>query len=192
MFEKLLDLNKLVGVMDICIQLSLNQVNKKAEELLDLYCKVITSEQTADVDISHPQYATMAVYMACKLCKQKVAKTKLMPFSNLRPTQWQQLEQRWEKFIAKHYNDAMDNKLKKQDSADLTDKDGELASKIKNGDRKMRIETEDYDKWKKRILAMAEAKLNEEQDKATSEKAAVQDTDVDFSDVINDMILGHV
>ncbi|KAI8124824.1 Origin recognition complex subunit 6 [Lucilia cuprina] len=193
MFEKLLDLNKLVGVNDICLQLNLNQVNKKAEELLELYRKVITSEQSSDVDISHPQYAAMAVFSACKLCKQKVSKTKLMPFSNLKPSQWQQLEQRWEKFMAKHYNDALDNKLKKQNSEDqatatATDDD---SSKKTYSDKKLRNEIEDYEKWKKRMLAMAHAKLKEQEtgDSECSEQIE-EDKGLDFNDVIDNMILG--
>ncbi|XP_065370376.1 origin recognition complex subunit 6 [Calliphora vicina] len=191
MFEKLLDLNKLVGVNDICIQLSLNQVNKKAEELLDLYRNVIASEQSTDVDMSHPQYAAMAVFMACKLSKQKVSKSKLMPFSNLKPSQWQQLEQRWEKFMTKHYNDAMDNKLKKQNSDNqataATDDD---SSKKIQVDQKMRTEIEDYEKWKKRMLAMAQAKLKEQEADSESSEQMDNPKDIEFTDVIDNMILG--
>lgn len=192
MFEKLLDLNKLVGVNDICIQLSLNQVNQKAEELLELYRKVMTAEQSSDIDVSHPQYAAMAVFMACKLSKQKVSKPKLMPFSNLRPAQWQQLEQRWEKFIAKHYNEAMDKKLQKQNSEEQkTGENNDDNTKKTNGDKKTRPEIEDYEKWKKRMLAMAHAKLKELEsgDSEVSENVD-NNKDLDFTDVIDNMILG--
>ncbi|XP_013101924.1 origin recognition complex subunit 6 [Stomoxys calcitrans] len=158
MIEKLLDLNKLVGVNDICIQLSLQEVKKKADELLELYRKVIASEQT-EVDDTHPQYASMAVFMACKLCQKKISKTKIMPFSNLRPAQFQQLEQRWEKLIAKHYKNTMDNKLKVQDSEE-SDK---VEEKRCPESKRERFEIEDYGKWKKRMLAMAQAKLKQEE-----------------------------
>ncbi|KAM7341801.1 origin recognition complex subunit 6 [Cochliomyia hominivorax] len=192
MFEKLLDLNKLVGVNDICLQLNLNQVNKKAEELLELYRQVVAKEQS-DIDVNHPQYAAMAVFMACKLSKQKVSKTKLMPFSNLRPAQWQQLEQRWEKFMARYYNDNMDNKLKKQNSEDQITKNNGDDGDVKklNENKKIRTEIEDYDKWKKRILAMAQAKLKEQELGDSETKATVEiPKDVDFTDVIDNMILG--
>lgn len=165
MFEKLLDLNKLVGVNDICIQLSLQEVKKKADELLELYLKVVASEQ-ADIDDTHPQYASMAVFMACKLCQKKVSKTKIMSFSNLRPTQWQQLEQRWEKLIAKHYKNTMDNKLKVDDNEDKIEVKDKSSEKNKGEIKKDRIEIEDYEKWKRRMLALAEAKLKQQEEGA--------------------------
>ncbi|XP_073846351.1 origin recognition complex subunit 6 [Musca autumnalis] len=174
MIEKLLDLNKLVGVNDICIQLNVQEVKKKADELLELYRKVIASEQT-DVDDTHPQYASMAVFMACKLCQKKISKTKIMPFSNLRPTQWQHLEQRWEKLIAKHYKNTMDNKLKVDDNEEINDENKENGTMKGKGDGKgkeRRVEIEDYEKWKKRMLEMAQAKLREEEAKRNESEIA--------------------
>ncbi|TMW53502.1 hypothetical protein DOY81_001379 [Sarcophaga bullata] len=191
MFEKLLDLNKLVGINDICIQLSLSQVTKKAEELLELYKNIIVNEQSVDVDISHPQYAAMAVFMACKLVKQKVSKSKLIPFSNLRPTQWQHLEQRWEKFIAKHYNDAMDNKLKISNKEHQALQNYDNCSKKLNSGEKIRTEVEDYENWKRRMLAMAQAKLKEQDVCSDSSENVENPNEVDFTDVIDNMILGH-
>ncbi|XP_075168864.1 origin recognition complex subunit 6 [Haematobia irritans] len=162
MFEKLLDLNKLIGVNDICIQLSLQEVKMKANELLELYRKVVANEQ-ADIDDSHPQYASMAVFMACKLCQKKISKTKIMPFSNLRPVQWQQLEHRWETLIAKHYKNTMDNKLKVQDANEQNEPNEKINSNNSGQPKKDRIEVEDYEKWKKRMLAMAETKLKQQQ-----------------------------
>lgn len=188
MFEKLLDLNKLVCINDICIQLSLSQITKKAEELLALYKRIMVHEQSGDVDISHPQYAAMAVFMACKLCKQKVSKSKLIPFSNLRPILWQQLEQRWEKFIAKHYNDAMDSKLKRTNTEQQPVLNDDSCSKKVNTNGKVRTEIEDYEKWKSRMLAMAQAKLKEQNVGNDSSENA---NDVDFTDIIENMILGH-
>uniref|UniRef100_A0A1I8M4H2 Origin recognition complex subunit 6 n=1 Tax=Musca domestica TaxID=7370 RepID=A0A1I8M4H2_MUSDO len=177
MIEKLLDLNKLVGVNDICIQLNLQEVKKKADELLELYRKVVASEQN-DVDDTHPQYASMAVFMACKLCQKKVSKTKIMPFSNLRPTQWQQLEQRWEKLIAKHYKNTMDSKLKVDE--ENNDENKENGTDKGKGDTKKerRIEIEDYEKWKKRMLEMAKAKLKEEEQRSSTETPDVVENEL--------------
>ncbi|XP_033247491.1 origin recognition complex subunit 6-like [Drosophila miranda] len=157
MFEKLLDLNKLVSVNDICVQLSLNEVTRKAEELMNLFKGLVSAEEN-DIDTAHPQYAAMAVFLACRLLKKKVSKPKLMPFSNLRPTQWQQLEQQWERMITKHYKENkvvspgdLDEKLKPSQQENLT-----------NGSKKsLKPEIEDYEKWKSRMLAMAQAKLRE-------------------------------
>ncbi|XP_034650546.1 origin recognition complex subunit 6 [Drosophila subobscura] len=157
MFEKLLDLNKLVTVNDICVQLSLNEVSRKAEELMTLFRGLVSTENT-DIDTDHPQYAAMAVFHACRLLKKKVSKPKLMPFSNLRPTQWQQLEQQWERMIAKHYKESkvvsppgLDGKLKASQQENLPS----------DSKKSLKPDVEDYEKWKSRMLAMAQAKLRE-------------------------------
>ncbi|EDW61115.1 origin recognition complex subunit 6 [Drosophila virilis] len=155
MFEKLLDLNRLASVNDICVQLSLNEVSRKAEELLALFKKVARDNPDAD----HPQYAAMAVFQACRLMKKKVSKPKLLPFSNLRPTQWQQLEQQWEHMISKHFKEAnvgssLNNKLDLQQENSVINKKSSQTPEI-----------EEYEKWKSRMLALAEAKLKESESK---------------------------
>lgn len=162
MFEKLLDLNKVVNVNDICIQLGLNEVTKKAHELLELY-KFTVANESADNDVSHPQYAAMAVFQACKLSKKKISKPKILSFSNLRPTQWTQLELRWDKFIIKHEKDLFKHKLQKQDT---DNKDEFQKTKFhSSGEKRQKVASgvEDYDIWKKRILEMAELKLKDQQ-----------------------------
>lgn len=155
MFEKLLELNRLASIKDICVQLSLNEVAHKAEDILALFKKVARE----DVDPEHPQYAAMAVFHACRLMKKKVSKPKLMPFSNLRPTQWQQLDQQWDRMIAKHLNDTniaagLNNKLVLQEEQNI------LTTKKKSSEK---VEIEEYEKWKSRMLKLAEAKLKEQE-----------------------------
>ncbi|XP_037715012.1 origin recognition complex subunit 6 [Drosophila subpulchrella] len=160
MFEKLLDLNKLASVNDICVQLGLNEVTRKAEELMTLFKAVAATEDTG-TDTTHPQYAAMAVFQACRLLKKKVSKTKLMPFSNLRPTQFQQLEQQWTLMIAKHHKEGkglassdLDGKLKESQQENIKGQEGKKAQKP---------QTEDYDTWKARMLATAQARLKEQE-----------------------------
>ncbi|KAH8402293.1 hypothetical protein KR009_011080 [Drosophila setifemur] len=158
MFEKLLDLNKLVNVSDICVQLNLSEAARKAEELMTLF-KAVAATEGIGIDTEHPQYAAMAVFHACLMLKKKVAKTKLMPFSNLRPTQWQQLEQQWERMIAKHYKENkvvtsfdLDEKLKQSQKENL---------KSQPPKKPQKPQAEDYEKWKARMLEAAYAKLKE-------------------------------
>ncbi|KAH8345585.1 hypothetical protein KR084_011556 [Drosophila pseudotakahashii] len=158
MFEKLLDLNKLASVNDICVQLGLNEVARKAEELMTLFKGVAATEDTG-TDTTHPQYAAMAVFQACRLLKKKVSKSKLMPFSNLRPTQFQQLEQQWCLMIAKHHKEGkgpacydLDGKLKESQQENIKGQEGKKA---------MKPQAEDYEIWKARMLAAAQAKLKE-------------------------------
>ncbi|KAH8399527.1 hypothetical protein KR222_010814 [Zaprionus bogoriensis] len=151
MFEKLLDLNKLLNANHICVQLGLNGAAQKADELLALF-KAVSGENS---DADHPQYPAMAVFHACRLLRIKVSKSKLMAFSNLRPTQWQQLEQQWQHMITKHHKEInITSKLKDQI---------ELSTCISVSKKKdnQRVDVEDYEKWKSRMLEMAKTKLNE-------------------------------
>ncbi|XP_037949483.1 origin recognition complex subunit 6-like isoform X2 [Teleopsis dalmanni] len=152
--EKLLDLDKVVGVNDICIQLGLSEVSKKANELHELY-KNIVAKENHDIDINHPQYAAIAVFQACKILKKKPPKTRLMPYSNLRPTQWMQLEKRWDRFIAMQYKDSIDKKMK-----GLHPEESKPYKQPEVSTSKSNVSVlEDYEVWKERILEMARSKL---------------------------------
>lgn len=150
MFEKLLDLNKIPSVNDICVQLSINEVTQKSDELLSLFKSVVGKNPDAD----HPQYAAMAVYQACRLLKKKVSKSKLMSFSNLRAMQWQQLAQQWELMMAKHQKEN-NNELKLNDKIESTPAISTNTKSVKSPT----VQVEDYDKWKARMLAMAQEQL---------------------------------
>lgn len=167
MFEKLLDLNKLIGVNDICVQLNLNEVNKKAGELLQLYTDMVTSQQR-DLDMCHPQYAAMAVYQACKLSKLKVSKSKIMAFSNLRPSQWQHLEQRWDKFLIKQYKGLMDNRLKGTRNNEQKSDENKENYNVEVVHEKRKHEVEDYYKWKQKMIKMAQEKLEFERNNSVN------------------------
>nr|XP_040237289.2 origin recognition complex subunit 6 [Anopheles coluzzii] len=97
--EKVLDINKTLGIGEICVQVGVTQVQQEAATLLEAY-KQYAGQGGAGIDFSHPQYATMAVFQACKRQKVKPPKTKLLPFSHLKPAQWSMLEKNWEKFLA--------------------------------------------------------------------------------------------
>lgn len=149
MFEKLLDLNKIPSVNDICVQLSVNEVTQKSDELLALFKSVVGKNPDAD----HPQYAAMAVYQACRLLGKKVSKSKLMSFSNLRAMQWQQLSQQWERMMAKHYSE--------NNASKLTDKIEPIPTMptVTKSVKKQKTEVEDYEKWKSRMIALAQDQL---------------------------------
>lgn len=149
MFEKLLDLNKIPSVNDICVQLSVNEVTQKSDELLALFKSVVGKNPDAD----HPQYAAMAVYQACRLLGKKVSKSKLMSFSNLRAMQWQQLSQQWERMMAKHYCE--NNASKLTDKIEPIPTMPTVTKSVKN----QKTEVEDYEKWKSRMIALAQDQL---------------------------------
>ncbi|XP_011184216.2 origin recognition complex subunit 6 [Zeugodacus cucurbitae] len=167
--EKILDVNKIVGVSDICVQLSMTEASQKATELLELYKTIMAKESANDEnDLIHPQYAAMAVFQAAKILKQKCSKPKIMSFSNLRPTQWQQLELRWNKFLTKHYKETTDKKSKLRVEEAENNIEISKSQSCVESVKRLTSSVEDYDKWKKRILEKAEAQLrcqlNEQED----------------------------
>ncbi|XP_014091197.2 origin recognition complex subunit 6 [Bactrocera oleae] len=179
MIEKILDVNKIVGVNDICVQLNMTEVSQKAVELLEWYKTVMAKESANDEnDLIHPQYAAMAVFQAAKILKQKCSKAKIMSFSNLRPTQWQQLELRWNKFLTKYYKETSDKnqRLRVGELNEESESNTELLKSQSCVESKKRLASsvEDYEKWKKRILAKAQDQLryqlNEQEDEIGIDK----------------------
>lgn len=173
MIEKILDVNKIVGVNDICVQLNMTEVSQKATKLLELYKSVMAKESANDEnDLIHPQYAAMAVFQAARILKQKFSKPKLMSFSNLRPTQWQQLELRWNKILTKYYKETSDKEqnlhVGELNKVDESNADISKSQSSVESIKRLASSVEDYEKWKKRILAKAEEQLkyqlNEQED----------------------------
>lgn len=159
--EKILDINKIVGITEICIQLGLNQVQRDATGLLEAYKRFAGGGATVEIDFTHPQYATMAVFQACKRQKVKPPKTKLVAFSHLKPAQWSLLEKKWEKFLASAAE--LSAKVKQIGKAmevdgptveDVAEKKG--GNGLKHG---LAERIEPYGNWKKRMLEKAYREL---------------------------------
>lgn len=154
MFEKCLDLNKPLTINDICIQLGVQEVCKKAKELFEFY-KNHNTDVAAEEDIAHPQYVAMAVYQAGKILKKKISKQKISSFSHLKPTQWTNLEKKWDTFIDENPNLKADLSLVKK-----VVKEDEETQKPKEKVKKFKEKIEPYEDWKERIIAFARAKLD--------------------------------
>uniref|UniRef100_A0A1Q3EVG5 Putative origin recognition complex subunit 6 n=1 Tax=Culex tarsalis TaxID=7177 RepID=A0A1Q3EVG5_CULTA len=160
--EKLLDINKIVGIAEICIQLGLSQVQREATSLLEAYKRF-----AGEIDFTHPQYATMAVFQACKRQKLKPPKTKLVGFSHLKPAQWTLLEKSWEKFLASAAASELSSaKSKQSGGAKATEVEAEAeaagekrpaSNGLKHGLAAEKIEP--YVSWKKRMLEKAYREL---------------------------------
>ncbi|XP_053671016.1 origin recognition complex subunit 6 [Anopheles nili] len=160
--EKILDINKVIGIGEICVPLGLSQVQQDATKLLEAYKRYTTGTGQSEIDFSHPQYAAMAVFQACKKQKVKPPKTKLLPFSHLKPTQWSMLEKNWEKFLT--VAPSIRQQVDKLAEA-ATPKDGQHPEQGKENPtgatRKHRSpeKIEPYHNWKKRMLEKAYREL---------------------------------
>lgn len=154
----MLEIGRTLDINDICIQLNLNEVKKKAEEILNDYEQAML-KKNMEIDRKLPQYVAMAVYMAAKFHKKKISKPKLMSYSHLKPTQWQQLEQSWEQLMIA-YNAKLKSARARKSAEELgvREKTSKNSSDIENNNEIEEI-AEDYITWKERILAAAKLKL---------------------------------
>ncbi|XP_018567571.1 origin recognition complex subunit 6 [Anoplophora glabripennis] len=156
--EKILELDKQITVSELCVQLSCTVIKDLAEEILSKY-----KDYSKMIHISHPQYVAAAVNAACKLKNIKIQKTQLIVASHLKPAQWKELSNKFDKFVStygigspkKHKKDGDINKVVNEMANEIENK--VLLNKKENEDE----EVEDYEVWKKRILDEAYEALRE-------------------------------
>lgn len=144
--QKLIGNTKSVGIPELCLQLGLpSQIQGTAAEDLQKYLAYMI-RINQDIDRKHPQYAAIALFKTAQMRKIKVSKTAFASSCSLKTDQWKMLEESWEKY-------ARDSKEKIR-AKEATDQDVEMVEEtpkeVNNGE-----EIEDYEVWKKRILAKA-------------------------------------
>lgn len=160
--EKILDISKVISINEICVQLGLNQVQKEALTMLENYRRYAGTVQS-NVDFSHPQYATMAVFQACKKMKVKPPKAKLVKLSHLKPTQWAMMEKTWDNFLTQtkqHSAPATTSKIDEETESHRSVvregmEEATADTRTIGVKRSSPEKTEPYENWKKRMLEKA-------------------------------------
>lgn len=157
--EKILDLNKPIGITEMCTQLGLNHIHKEAAALLESYQRYVSSNHS-EIDFAHPQYIAMAIFQTCKKQKIKPPKSKLVSISHLKPAQWSVLEKNWDNFLATRSNKTQG---KEQDEREAVNESAdEQTTPTKQGNclkHSSPEKIEPYVNWKKRILEKAYREL---------------------------------
>lgn len=159
--EKVLNLNKILDINEICIKagLSDSNVKKTAKKILEAYKKDF---HYRNLDFDHPQYVSQAVYQACKVEKVKITKKKMQDCSNLKPAQWISMETEWDKWLQKSPTSLEPTKKEKTVLQLVQELENETSEVVKIHKE---LKVEDYDVWKKRILEQAyEAIKKQKQD----------------------------
>lgn len=156
--EKILDISKTKGINEICVQLGLNQVQKEAFAMLENYKRYMEG-CPAEVDFSHPQYATMAVFQACKKLKVKAPKPKLLSCSHLKQTQWIVLEKNWEKFLFNTQTESVASKSKASEETHNRSVEATAEPRTVGLKHSSPEKIEPYVNWKKRMLEKAYREL---------------------------------
>ncbi|XP_055705674.1 origin recognition complex subunit 6 [Phlebotomus papatasi] len=145
--QKLIGNSKSIGIPALCLQLGLpSQIQETAADELQKYLTYMT-RINQDIDRKHPQYAAITLFKIAQMRKIKVSKTSFASSCSLKTDQWKMLEESWEKY-------ARDSKEKVRSREEKTDQDVEMVEETpKEGNNAEEIE--DYEVWKKRILARA-------------------------------------
>lgn len=157
--EKLLELSKPMGVSEICVQLSLTEIQSASQTLLDRF---VSSSGLRNIDTTHPQYAAMAVYQMCRLRKIKIQKSKLISFSHLKSSQWAVLEKSWDSWAKNNADKLQEFHIAKRtqsgSSTTITAESSQGGVQTVNGTmQKTAIgqPAEEYAEWRERILKQA-------------------------------------
>lgn len=159
--EKILDISKTKGINEICVQLGLNNVQKEAFTMLENYKRYMEGGQS-EVDFSHPQYATMAVFQACKKLKVKASKPKLVSCSHLKQNQWIILEKNWEKFLSNTQNGSVATKVEERNEGvdhGTVEEVAVVETRAAGLKHSSPESIEPYVNWKKRMLEKAYREL---------------------------------
>ncbi|KDR18447.1 origin recognition complex subunit 6 [Zootermopsis nevadensis] len=99
--EKLLGIGKCITIKDLCLQFGVSEAMPLAQKLLEKY----VSEDARGMveDLNHPMYNVAAVITACKHCKLKVDRVKLIDMSHIQKSAFLKLASTFEKY-AKQLN----------------------------------------------------------------------------------------
>lgn len=158
--EKLLDLCKPIGIPEICVQLGLTEIQEACRSILE---KFVNSSENGmrNIDTTHPQYASMAVYQVCRLKRIRIQKTKLISYSHLKANQWAMLEKSWESWAKANADQLREFQmtgkgLLKLDSVEEGGATGSAAKKSATypiAEQPQIIE--EFEDWRKRVLERA-------------------------------------
>lgn len=126
----------------------------KSTELYELFIKY-----HPNIDITNTQYKVMAIYQTCKLLKKKLPKSSIIKYSNLKLTQWNKLEEQWDKFI-----ESLSSKTAAVQKLDKTNCNSENniemnSNKTKQIEGNQENNIEDYEIWKRRMITFAKLEL---------------------------------
>ncbi|XP_038218342.1 origin recognition complex subunit 6 [Zerene cesonia] len=155
--ENLLELNNdNITVSSLCLIMQCTGVQTLAESILAEYQKVTKME----MDLTLPQYVCMAVYQACRINKVKIAKSKLIEKSRLKPGQWSKLDAEWTKIVDEKFTTVKKRGRPRKVTIVNDEQQMELDTGPKD-EKSCEPKIEPYEQWKQRMLEQAYEELKE-------------------------------
>ncbi|XP_071815324.1 origin recognition complex subunit 6-like [Apostichopus japonicus] len=163
--RRLLELEESYSLRDIAVKFGCSEAVTKAQEMLARYVKdfeVTASDRTKDdVDFNRPLFSCSALYAVCRQMKIKVDKSKMIELAGVKRTAFDRLVAILQN-LEKEPQDGKSSKAKKRvkhwldDLEELADEE-DLKKKRKSLEAESKDEEDDYEEWKRKILAATES-----------------------------------
>ncbi|KAJ8041324.1 Origin recognition complex subunit 6 [Holothuria leucospilota] len=164
--QRLLQLDSTYSLRDLAVKFGCTEAVSKAQELLARYQKEFEStasdDTKDDVELGRPLFSCAALYTICRQMKIKVDKAKMVEVAGVKRNTFDRLVAALQKLETTEVKSSGSNRQTNWiDNLDeLADKE-DIAKKRKRKslekNRKGEKEEEDYEEWKKRILAATES-----------------------------------
>lgn len=143
----ILDVRSAANIPDLGIQFGCLQAVQLAESILQRYRDSLQAKYAfSQIDISKPVYTVVAFYTACRILKVKVDKQKLMELSREQKMTILPLMEEMNKIASEIPVSAPKKCKRKADSIETGT--GDFPARK----QKVKIEDEDYNEWKERML----------------------------------------
>lgn len=163
--ESVLDLQSTLGMRDLAVQFGCIGAVERAQEILTRYKEEFIARTGSDnaIDFSKPMFTIAALYTVCRHQKQRVDKSKMVAGAGVTRSTFDQTCADFEKFVKQLLGDKKQGKLKPTHWLDDLERsfEEEEESPLKKKKADMNADdsgaTDDYEEWKTKILAAAEA-----------------------------------
>lgn len=168
--ESMLDLSTNVTVKDLAIQFGCTPATELATKTLQSYENDFKSKSGTEMDFTSPMFQATALCAACRKLKLKIDWNKLRELCSIKRSTYDKLVAEMEIHAVKLMETKTVEKQKRSrgllDEVEKHLKDEDIAKKQKKENSHEQGEVDDYEVWKKKILAAA-AKAKEREMNST-------------------------
>lgn len=168
--ESMLDLSTNVTVKDLAIQFGCTPATELATKTLQSYENDFKSKSGTEMDFTSPMFQATALCAACRKLKLKIDWNKLRELCSIKRSTYDKLVGEMEIHAVKLMETKTVEKQKRSrgllDEVEKHLKDEDIAKKQKKENSHEQGEVDDYEVWKKKILAAA-AKAKEREMNST-------------------------
>lgn len=168
--ESMLDLSTKVTIKDLAIQFGCTPATELATKTLNSYEEDYKSKSCREMDFSSPMFRATALCAACRKLKIKIDWNKLREVCSIKRSTYDRLVTEMEIHAVKMIETKTVEKKKRVrgllDEVEKHLQDEEVSKKQQKKEQEVEEEIDEYEVWKKKILAAA-AKAKEKETSAS-------------------------